>query len=393
MDARRPCSRISAPGADYTSLKQALISRAQEEGFDVVRITDADAIPQAGEQLAEWLDAGYHASMTWMADTADRRTSPKALWPEAQSVIMLAMNYGPADDPMMLLERRSDGIISAYARNRDYHDIIKGKLKQVAGFLVGQAGGEVKVFVDTAPVMEKPLAQASGLGWQGKHSVIVSRQHGGWLLLGVIFSTLPLPPDTPERNHCGSCTRCLDICPTNAFPTPFQLDSRRCIAYLTIEHKGSIPRSLRSAIGNRVFGCDDCLAVCPWNKFATAAREARLIARDDNIAPPLAELASLTDAEFRARFAGSPVKRTGRERFIRNVLIAIGNSANPDLIEHATALLHDESLIIRGAAVWALSQLLNDKDFEYLAQKHLKREKEPEVIKEWQEALHERKTA
>ncbi|MFT0890800.1 tRNA epoxyqueuosine(34) reductase QueG [Pseudochelatococcus sp. G4_1912] len=374
---------------DYAALKQALIARAREEGFDAVRIADADAAPEAGPRLNDWLAAGHHASMDWMAQNVDRRASPQGLWPEVRSVIMLAMNYGPADDPMALLERRSDGIISAYARNRDYHDIIKGKLKQVAGFLAVNAGAEVKVFVDTAPVMEKPLAQAAGLGWQGKHSVIVSRDHGGWLLLGVIFTTAHLPPDKPERDHCGSCTRCLDICPTNAFPAPYQLDARRCIAYLTIEHKGPIPRSLRPAIGNRVFGCDDCLAVCPWNKFASTAREAKLIARTDNIAPPLAELASLTDAEFRLRFAGSPVKRTGRERFIRNVLIAIGNSRDMKLAENARTLLNDEAATIRGSAVWALSQLLAAESLLALAQQHLPCETDAEVIAEWQLALAE----
>ncbi|MFC0217861.1 tRNA epoxyqueuosine(34) reductase QueG [Pseudochelatococcus lubricantis] len=374
-------------------MKQALVARARAEGFDVVRVTRADAIPEAGARLESWLAAGHHASMDWMAQTADRRASPHALWPEVRSVIVLAMNYGPADDPMALLARRSHGVIAAYARNRDYHDIIKGKLKQVAGFLASRAGEEVKVFVDTAPVMEKPLAQAAGLGWQGKHSVIVSRDHGGWLLLGIIFTTADLPPDTPERDHCGSCTRCLDICPTGAFPAPYQLDARRCISYLTIEHKGAIPRAFRAAIGNRVFGCDDCLAVCPWNKFAAVAREAKLIACEENVAPPLAELARLTDAAFRLRFAGSPVKRTGRERFVRNVLIAIGNSGNAALLDEARALIDDPSPVVRAAAVWALAQLLPARDFTALAHTHHPRESDAEVAAEWQVALDERGAA
>ena len=255
-----------------------------------------------------------------MAETAERRADPRTLWPEVRSVILLGLNYGPAENPLAELARKDRGYISVYARNRDYHDVIKGKLKEVAGFLASRASSDVKVFVDTAPVMEKPLAEAAGLGWQGKHTVVVSREFGNWLFLGAIFTTAELPADEPERDHCGSCRRCLDICPTNAFPAPYQLDARRCISYLTIEHKGHIPAELRPGIGNRIFGCDDCLAVCPWNKFAQAGREARLVQREDLAALPLAELARLDDPAFRARFSGTPIKRTGRDRFIRNVL-------------------------------------------------------------------------
>lgn len=389
MDARSPAPSLP----DAARLKRELVERARAEGFDAVRVTGPDSIPEARLRLADWLAAGHHASMDWMAETAERRASPRALWKDVRSVIVLAMNYGPADDPMDLLTRRSHGVISAYARNRDYHDIIKGKLKQVAGLLAARAGADVKVFVDTAPVMEKPLAQAAGLGWAGKHSVIVSREFGGWLLLGVIYTTAELPPDPPERDHCGSCRRCLDICPTDAFPAPYQLDARRCIAYLTIEHKGPIALEFRTAIGNRVFGCDDCLAVCPWNKFAAVAREAKLIAREDTTAPPLADLARLTDAAFRERFAGSPVKRTGRERFIRNVLIAIGNSGDADLIPAARDLLADPAPVIRGAAVWALSRLVEPDAFATLAGSHLPQEEDDDVAGEWRLALTQRKAA
>lgn len=367
------------------SLRDAFVARARSEGFDVVRITGPDSIPEARERLQAWLDAGYHASMDWMSETADRRAAPRALWDEVRSVIILGMNYSPEGDPMELLKRRSHGVIAAYARHRDYHDVIKGKLKQVAGFLATRAGSDVKVFVDTAPVMEKPLAQAAGLGWQGKHSVIVSREFGGWLLLGVIFTTAILATDAPEHDHCGSCRRCLDICPTKAFPAPYQLDARRCLAYLSIEHKGPIPRAFRAAMGNRVFGCDDCLAVCPWNKFAQSASEAKLIARDDCIAPPLDELAQLDDAAFRQRFAGSPVKRTGRDRFLRNVLIAIGNSADSALARQARNLLADASPLVRGAAVWALWQLLPQDEMTALAQKHLRFETDSDVCAEWRQ--------
>jgi epoxyqueuosine reductase len=325
--------------------------------------------------------------MEWMADTAERRADPRALWPEVRSVILLGLNYGPADNPLSELAERDRGYISVYARNRDYHDVIKGKLKEAAGFLASKASSDVKVFVDTAPVMEKPLAEAAGLGFQGKHTVVVSREFGNWLFLGAIFTTAELPADGPERNHCGSCRRCLDICPTNAFPAPYQLDARRCISYLTIEHKGHIPEELRSGIGNRIFGCDDCLAVCPWNKFAQAGREARLVQREDLALLPLADLARLDDPSFRARFAGTPIKRTGRDRFIRNVLIAIGNSGDAGLAEEAERLLDDASPLVRAMAIWALGRLLPPEVVSHYAAERLEQEREPDVREEWRRAM------
>ena len=327
--------------------------------------------------------------MAWMADRADERADPVRLWPQVRSILLLGMNYGPAQDPLASLARPERATISVYARNRDYHDIIKGKLKQVASLLASAGGADVKVFVDTAPVMEKPLPAAAGLGWQGKHTVLVSRAFGSWLFLGAIFTTADLPADAPERDRCGSCRRCLDICPTAAFPEPYVLDARRCISYLTIEHKGPIPRDLRPLMGNRVFGCDDCLAVCPWNKFAQQAREVRLAARPDLTAPSLAALAGLDDAAFRQFFAGSPVKRTGRERFIRNVLVAIGNSGLASLAQAALPLLDDPSALVRGAAVWALSRLLPRGEFTALAARRIDGEEDAAVREEWQQALQE----
>jgi epoxyqueuosine reductase len=328
--------------------------------------------------------------MDWMAETEERRGDPRALWPEVRSIVMLGMSYAPSGDPLATLLRRDRATISVYARSRDYHDVIKGKLKQVAGVLAAAAEPiGAKVFVDTAPVMEKPLAAASGLGWQGKHTVVVSREHGSWLFLGAIFTTAALVPDRPARDHCGSCRRCLDICPTDAFPAPYQLDARRCIAYLTIEHKGPIPRELRPGMGNRVFGCDDCLAVCPWNRFARAAREQKLQARADLDALPLAELAQLDDAAFRGLFAGTPVKRTGRDRFVRNVAVAIGNSGDAALAAAADRLTGDTAPLVRGAAVWALSRLEGAEALGAAARQALAREHDPEVRKEWALALDE----
>ncbi len=322
-----------------------------------------------------------------MADTAERRADPRSLWPEVRSVILLGLNYGPRENPLAELARRDRGYISVYARNRDYHDVIKGKLKEAAGFLAARASSDVKVFVDTAPVMEKPLAEAAGLGWQGKHTVVVSRDFGNWLFLGAIFTTADLPADEPERDHCGSCRRCLDICPTGAFPAPYRLDARRCISYLTIEHKGHIPEELRPGIGNRIFGCDDCLAVCPWNKFAQAGREARLVQREDLTALPLEELARLDDPAFRTRFSGTPVKRTGRDRFVRNVLIAIGNSGEAGLAGEAERLLDDASPLVRAMAVWALSRLLPIEDVASHAEGRQERESDADVRAEWRRAL------
>jgi epoxyqueuosine reductase len=352
-----------------------------------VRVAKPDAAPLAPERLQAWLAEGHHGSMEWMAETAERRSDPRTLWPEVRSIILLGLNYGPEGDPLASLAQKDRATISVYARNRDYHDVIKGKLKEAAGFLASRGGSDVKVFVDTAPVMEKPLAEAAGLGWQGKHTVLVSREFGNWLFLGAIFTEAEFAADEPEHERCGSCRRCLDVCPTNAFPAPFQLDARRCISYLTIEHKGPIPTELRPAMGNRIFGCDDCLAVCPWNKFAQNGREAKLAQREDLAAPPLAELARLDDATFRVRFAGTPIKRTGRERFTRNVLIAIGNSGDPALAPDAVRLLADEAPLVRGAAVWALSRLLAPAHFRRLAAGHFDAEPDLEVRREWDEAL------
>jgi epoxyqueuosine reductase len=338
-------------------------------------------------RLQAWLARGHHGSMSWMAETAERRADPRALWDAVRSIVMLGVNYGPQRDPLAALRHRDRGAISVYARSRDYHEVIKGRLKELAGFLAARGGSDVKVFVDTAPVMEKPLAEAAGIGWQGKHTVLVSREFGNWLFLGAIFTTAVLPPDAPEPDRCGSCRRCLDICPTDAFLAPYQLDSRRCISYLTIEHKGPIDPELRPGIGNRIFGCDDCLAVCPWNKFARAGRDARLRQRDELEAPPLAELARLDEAAFRGRFAGTPLKRTGRDRFVRNVLIAIGNSQDPGLAGSAVSLLDDRSALVRGMAVWAAGRLLPRERLEALAGERRRLEVDAHVRDEWDRAL------
>ena len=343
-------------------------------------------MPELKSRLESFLADGAHGDMTWLALTADRRVSPQVMWPETRSIIMLGMNYGPDEDPLAILKMRTRGAISVYARGDDYHDIIKARLKELARWLITSAGGEVKVFVDTAAVMEKPLAAQGGLGWQGKHTNLVSRRYGSWLFLGSIFTTLDLPHDSPEPDSCGSCRACLDICPTAAFPAPYRLDARRCISYLTIEHKGPIPRDLRTAIGNRIYGCDDCLAVCPWNKFASDGREARLAARATLRAPSLTDLVRLDNAQFRALFSKTSIKRTGRDRFIRNVLIAIGNSADGALALEAERLLGDASPLVRGAAVWALSKLLPRAEFETLALRR-QNDSDPDVREEWAAAL------
>jgi epoxyqueuosine reductase len=324
--------------------------------------------------------------MDWMARNADRRGDPRTLWPQVRAIVMLGLNYGPQDDPLAILKKRLHGAISVYAQGDDYHDLLKPRLKSLARWLVEKAGGDVKVFVDTAPVMEKPLAQAAGLGWQGKHTNLVSRTQGSWLFLGAIFTTLALPPDAPERDHCGSCRACLDICPTAAFPAPYRLDARRCISYLTIEHKGPIPWAQRPKLGNRIYGCDDCLAVCPWNKFAQHAREAKLAARAALGAPSLVELSRLDDAGFRALFSKSPVKRIGRARFLRNVLIAIGNSGDAALAAEAERLLDDASPLVRGAAVWALGRLDRQRLIEIAPQRRAA-ETDLAVEEEWAAAL------
>ena len=347
-------------------------------------MTRPDAIPLAKDRLARFLADGAHGDMAWME--GGRRGDPRALWPAVRSIAMLGLNYGTGGDPLAILQRREHGAISVYAQGDDYHEIIKPRLKALARWLIAQAGGDAKVFVDTAALMEKPLAAASGLGWQGKHTNLVSRQYGSWLFLGAILTTIDLPADAPEDDYCGSCRACLDVCPTAAFPAPYRLDARRCISYLTIEHKGPIPRELRPLIGNRIYGCDDCLAVCPWNKFAQAGREAKLAARAELEAPQLADLARLDDAGFRALFSKSPVKRTGRARFVRNVLVAIGNSGDAALAPAAERLLDDASPLVRGAAVWALGRL-DHKRLAALAMERRAREREPLVADEWTAAL------
>jgi epoxyqueuosine reductase len=342
-------------------------------------------VPELKARLDNFLAAGAHGDMAWLATTAERRVSPLALWPDVRSIIMLGMNYGPDTDPLAILNARDRAAISVYAKGDDYHELIKSRLKSLARWLTANAGGDVKVFVDTAAVMEKPLAASAGLGWQGKHTNLVSRQYGSWLFLGAIFTTLDLPDDQTEPDSCGSCRACLDICPTAAFPAPYRLDARRCISYLTIEHKGPIPRELRAAIGNRIYGCDDCLAVCPWNKFASQGREAKLSARDALRAPRLADLARLDDAQFRTLFSKTSIKRTGRDRFIRNVLIAIGNSGDANLAVEAERLLDDASPLVRGAAVWALARLLPREKVSTLSRRN--HETDADVWEEWAAAL------
>ena len=341
-----------------SDLKHALLTEARAAGFAKMGICRPDAIPDAGARLADFVADGRHGQMGWMAERMTWRADPCALWPDAKSVIMLAEPYTPDDDPLAALERHDRATISVYARNRDYHDLVKKRLKHLGRWLLDQApGAEIKVFVDTAPVMEKPLAQAAGLGWQGKHTNLLSRDLGNWFFLGAIFTTVDLPPDTPEDEHCGSCTACLDICPTAAFPAPYQLDARRCISYLTIEHKGPVDRDLRALMGNRIYGCDDCLAICPWNKFAQTATELRYAARPELVSPRLEDLAALDDTAFRALFSGSPIKRIGRDRFVRNVLYAIGNSGDAQLIHAAQRLVDDPDEAVADAARWAVERL------------------------------------
>ena len=336
-------------------LKARMEARARAEGFAGIGVCRPEAIGEAGARLAAFLAEGRHGQMGWMAERAGWRADPRAMWPEVRSIVMLAEAYTPDFDPLALLERRDRAAISAYARGRDYHDLVKKRLKRLGRWLIDAAGGEIKVFVDTAPVMEKPLAEAAGLGWQGKHTNLLGRDLGNWVFLGAIFTTLDLPADAPQEQRCGTCTACLDICPTRAFPAPYQLDATRCISYLTIEHRGPVDAGLRPLMGNRIYGCDDCLAVCPWNKFAVAAREAGYADRVGE--PPLAELAGLDDAGFRARFSGSPIKRIGRDRFVRNVCYAIGNSGLPALLPAVRALVGDPDPAVADAARWAVDRL------------------------------------
>jgi len=360
---------------------------ARARGFDAVGVVHPEAIGEAGRRLDVFLSEGAHGDMAWLADSPERRRDPRVLWPPVRSIVMLGLNYGPEEDPLVRLRQRRLGSISVYAQGDDYHDVIKPRLKAIAHELITVAGGDARVFIDTAAVMEKPLAGAGGLGWQGKHTNLVSRSFGSWLFLGAIFTTLELAADVAESDHCGACRACLDICPTNAFPAPYRLDARRCISYLTIEHKGPIPRELRALIGNRIYGCDDCLAVCPWNKFAQVSREVRLAARSQFHAPLLSDLVELDDRQFRKLFAKSPVKRTGRDRFIRNVLIAIGNSGDPGLAAAVERRLCDSSPLVRGAAVWALSRLAPARP-RALADQRLE-ETDQTVIEEWALALSE----
>ena len=350
------------------AIREAIRAEALAMGFDAVGFAPAHLADAARADLGEFLARGYHGDMGWLADTATRRGDPQALWPEAKTVVVLGLNYAADDDPPDAVAGRASGAISLYARGRDYHDVLKRRLKALARRIVarwpGEMPGGLKVFVDTAAVMEKPLAQAAGIGWQGKHTNLVSRQFGSWLFLGEIYLSLELAPDAPESDHCGACRRCLDSCPTDAFPAPYQLDARRCVSYLTIEHKGAIPRELRPMIGNRIFGCDDCLAVCPWNKFASRNGEPEFLPRAALTAPRLAELAALDDRAFRARFAGTAIKRIGRDRFVRNVLIAIGNgvAGDPALIAAAEARLEDASPLVRATAAWAYARLAASAD-------------------------------
>lgn len=369
---------------DNSTTKTHIIQTAKAAGFDLVRITDPGGLETQAGHFHEFLDLDRHGDMTWMAEKADRRSDPRTLWPAVNSIILLGMNYRPEANPLETLNLKGKGNISVYARGKDYHDVVKKKLKQVARDLHRKFNAEVKVFVDTAPVMEKPLAEKSGLGWQGKHTNLVSRDFGSWLFLGSIFTTLELAPDPPERDHCGSCHACLDICPTKAFPAPYQLDARRCISYLTIEYKGHIAEEFRRPMGNRIYGCDDCLAVCPWNKYAKRLDESAYMPRVELTFPELSDLVELNDAGFRQVFAGSPIKRIGRDYFIRNVLIAIGNSGNVDLIPQVTQKLKDNSPHVRAMAVWALCQLCTADHWGGLREKYYQRETNLDVCQEWQ---------
>ena len=378
-------------GAAGDRLRRWLDAAAAEAGFASLHVTDATLPEAVAARLDEFLAAGHQGDMSWLAETAPRRATPRAMWPQARSAIILTMNYGPDHDPMDNLAATSHGNVSVYARGRDYHDVIKGRLKQLAGQFAACSGAAVKVFVDTAPLMEKPLAAQAGAGWQGKHTNLVSRRHGSWLFLGTILTDAEMPPDAAETDHCGSCTRCLDICPTDAFPAPYRLDARRCISYLTIEHKGQIPREFRAAIGNRIFGCDDCLAVCPWNKYAARAAEVKFHGAQFNDGqadggrgmPPLADLLALDDAGFRKMFAGGPVRRAGHDRFLRNVLVAAGNSGDAALLTAVEAHLRHDSPLVRGMAVWALSRLLDGAGFAAMRAAHAASETDAEVSAEW----------
>jgi epoxyqueuosine reductase len=365
-----------------SDIKEVILAEAKALGFDSTGFAPARAEPATMAHFQEYLSLGRHGNMAWLADRAEQRRSPDALWDGAKSVIMLGMNYGPGSNPLALLDQKSKANISVYARGRDYHDVFKKRLKRLGRWLHSETDLPLKVFVDTAPVMEKPLAAAAGIGWQGKHTNLVSPDFGSWLFLGAIFTALEIAPDAPHADQCGSCHKCLDICPTKAFPAPYQLDARRCISYLTIEHKGVIPRHFRRAIGNRVYGCDDCLAVCPWNKFAEMSQEMKFHAREELLAPDIAEWLTLDDAAFRTLFSGSPVKRTGRDRFLRNLLIAAGNSADKSLLDQIGELLSDAAPVVRATAAWAFRELAEEDDIAAARQAHAAEEDET-VIAEW----------
>ena len=363
----------------------AIVGYARSLGFDEVGFAPPSVLKGSAEGLEDFVALGRHGDMSWMERNIDRRSDPVRLWPDVRSIIVVAANYGPDVDPLDAQLKKNIGAISVYAQNRDYHKVLKGRLKQLGSWLAAHYGGQLKVFVDTAPVMEKPLAQAAGIGWQGKHTNLVSTKFGSWLFLGVVFTTLSLPPSDSAGDTCGSCRSCLDICPTQAFPRPHQIDARRCISYLTIEYKGTIDREFRRAIGNRIFGCDDCLAVCPWNKFAQQTKEFKFVARDDLREPLLSVLVSLDEQGFRSHFSQSPVKRIGRDRFIRNVLIAIGNSRNPHFVEDVKNKLWDKSTVVRAMAVWALANLVPPTDFARFRDQHYSEEMDFEVRNEWDE--------
>lgn len=368
------------------TVRDALFKEARSAGFQAVALAGAGGKPGAADHYHQWLEADRHGDMAWMEETRDRRATPKSVWPEVRTVLTLAMTYGADGDPLATLEDPSAGNISIYARHKDYHDLIKKRLKRVARWLVAETGCQVKVFVDTAPVLEKPLAMEAGLGWQGKHTNLVSRDLGSWFFLGSIFMDLELDADNPHEDRCGQCSACLAACPTNAFPGPYQLDARRCISYLTIEHKGHIAEEFRAPMGNRIYGCDDCLAACPWNKFAVEAQEAALIAREELKAPRLSHLLTLDDAAFRELFRASPVKRVGRDRFLRNALIAAGNSGDISLVSPIHPLLKDTSPLVRAMAVWALARLVEPEELDTLKAEHVAVEKDRDVLREWHAA-------
>jgi len=375
------------PGDSPRDIRAVIAREAAAAGFSAVRIARvADLGSQPGQHFLKFIADGHHGDMDWLEAKAERRRHPNAMWPEARSAIVLGLSYAPDEDPLRFLDDGDRASISVYAARRDYHDVVKPRLKRVARAVQIATSADVKVFVDTAPLMEKPLAALSGLGWQGKHTNLVSREHGSWLYLGIILTRAEITPDEAEGDHCGRCRRCLDICPTAAFPAPYQLDARRCISYLTIEHKGPIPYEFRAAIGNRIFGCDDCLAVCPWNKFAQAAHDQQMAIRPETQGPQLAELLALDDEDFRKLFAGTPIRRAGHARFMRNVLIAAGNSADAGLVPLITALLAHEAPVVRGAAVWALSRLASREHVQQVADAHV-HENDEDVREEWAVAL------